>query len=217
MGVPALFRWLNNKYPKITAQVIEEKSSGSDKYTLRGPPLSPGDGDLHSSGAHGPTDVPHPPIDTSRPNPNGFELDNLYLDMNGIIHPCCHPEGKEAPATEDDMFLEIFSYIDRIFGMVRPRRLLYMAIDGVAPRAKMNQQRSRRFRAAQEAKEKADSAAELREQLRANGVLLQEDSDAVLGTPFDSNCITPGKTTNALSENSYIFVDVTFGRNKVYV
>ena len=54
-----------------------------------------------------------------------------------------------------------------------------MAIDGVAPRAKMNQQRSRRFRTALDAEKAMEKAVK-------EGLEMPKDP------PFDSNCITPG-------------------------
>lgn len=161
MGVPALFRWLSKKYPKIISPVIEDE--GDSDYGREPQYLDP--------------------------NPNG-ELDNLYLDMNGIVHPCSHPEHKPPPETEDEMFLDVFTYTDRVLMMARPRKVLVIAVDGVAPRAKMNQQRARRFRAAQDAK--IHDAEHQRQVLEAEarGEVID---DAVKGKKkWDSNAITPG-------------------------
>jgi 5'-3' exoribonuclease 1 len=71
------------------------------------------------------------------------EFDNLYLDMNGIIHNCSHPNDAEVTfrITETQIFIAIFSYISHIFDTIKPTKLFFLAIDGVAPRAKMNQVR----------------------------------------------------------------------------
>uniref|UniRef100_A0A8D2IW33 5'-3' exoribonuclease n=1 Tax=Varanus komodoensis TaxID=61221 RepID=A0A8D2IW33_VARKO len=163
MGVPAFFRWLSRKYPSIIVSCTEEKAKECNGIKI--------------------------PVDTSKPNPNEVEFDNLYLDMNGIIHPCTHPEDKPAPKNEDEMMVAIFEYIDRLFNIVRPRRLLYMAIDGVAPRAKMNQQRSRRFRASKEGMETAEEKQRIREEILGKGGFLPPEE---VKERFDSNCITPG-------------------------
>ncbi|KAL9129497.1 MAG: hypothetical protein Q9217_002057 [Psora testacea] len=114
------------------------------------------------------------------------EFDCLYLDMStsvkyGIIHNCTHKDS-DTPTfrmTEDKMFITIFNYIEHLFGKIQPKKLFFMAIDGVAPRAKMNQQRARRFRTALDAE-------------RAREKAIREGIEMPTEEAFDSNCITPG-------------------------
>lgn len=74
--------------------------------------------------------------------------------MNGIIHPCTSGLKGKKPTSEAEMFDNIFEYVDYLIKILRPKWLIYFAVDGVAPRAKMNQQRAWWFWGAQEIEEK---------------------------------------------------------------
>ena len=106
------------------------------------------------------------------------------------------------------MILAIFSYIDHLFTKIKPQKVFFLAIDGVAPRAKMNQQRSRRFRTARDAKEK-------REEAERKGEKLPEEK------AFDSNCITPGMYAGRPvprpfdRDSRHTFYGSTFGAFKI--
>lgn len=122
------------------------------------------------------------------------EIDNFYLDMNGIIHNCTHPCDGDVHfrLSEADMFQDIFNYLETLFRIINPKEFLFLAVDGVAPRAKMNQQRGRRFRSAKEACDREEAA------IKKGDILPTEQR-------FDSNCITPGtefmiKLSHALKE-----------------
>lgn len=75
---------------------------------------------------------------------------NFYIDLNGLIHPCTHNNGEIEFSAADFNFNEAFwceklcKMIEKLVEIVKPSNLLYLAIDGVAPRSKMYQQRKRR-------------------------------------------------------------------------
>ncbi|XP_034935611.1 5'-3' exoribonuclease 1 isoform X2 [Chelonus insularis] len=134
------------------------------------------------------------------------EFDHLYLDMNGIIHNCSHPNNANAHfrITEETIFKNIFHYVDTLFRTIKPQKVFFLAVDGVAPRAKINQQRGRRFRSAKDA-EIAEAKA------LAKGEKLPEESR------FDSNCITPGTLFMAkLTEQLKYFVQYKISTDKCW-
>lgn len=131
-------------------------------------------------------------ISTSVPS----EVDHLLIDMNGVIHEAAQrvfKYGKYAPqkpgiiipkrrlrqsrgsnSKQDkhkpsvkDLYVCVKSEVNRLVDIAQPKETVFLAIDGVAPMSKQNQQRQRRFRAAKEREGKEEGA-------------------------FDSTCITAG-------------------------
>lgn len=78
--------------------------------------------------------INHPPVRCKR----------LYLDYNCIIHMCA---AKQAPVEnyQDAIIEASLAYIEQVMAATTPEELLYIAVDGTCPRAKMQQQRKRRY------------------------------------------------------------------------
>jgi 5'-3' exonuclease len=111
-------------------------------------------------------------------------IDNLMIDMNGIIHNSAQKIYEYGSFKRNNRLLgknktyvnfkqkniklyeDVCNSVDIILNVVKPTKRLVICIDGPAPISKQNQQRQRRYRSAMESLNSS--------------------------CPFDSNSITPG-------------------------
>lgn len=102
------------------------------------------------------------------------------MDLNCAIYHCAHGplvgEYKEAErqAWEDRLIAAVLRYIKDMVVLVAPKETVYVAVDGVAPMAKIKQQRHRRFKSSVLAAEEA------------------KVTGRVVGERWNTNAITPG-------------------------
>ena len=78
------------------------------------------------------------------------QIDNvgsIFFDLNCLIHPCCHGE-----TDETIMIQKIIQFIHDLVEYSNVQDLIYIAVDGVAPKGKMKQQQMRRFKSSYENK-----------------------------------------------------------------
>jgi len=109
------------------------------------------------------------------------------LDLNCAIYHCVHKLQKSFPYSVDNriqweakLIQNVIAYIEQMRKIVQPTEVLHIAVDGVAPMAKIKQQRSRRFKSAISTEEMARITA------MAKGVPYKEEPR------WDTNAITPG-------------------------
>jgi len=80
------------------------------------------------------------------------EIDYFLIDTNCLIHPMCFKTLAEnqditnMEKLENKMMNKVLEYITEMVDYVKPKKGVFIAIDGVAPVAKIKQQRSRRFK-----------------------------------------------------------------------
>ena len=80
------------------------------------------------------------------------KFDYLLIDANSLFHPICMKVVSDNNSIDDNNKLEdimiknIIEYIILLIELIEPNKATYIAVDGVAPLAKVKQQRTRRFK-----------------------------------------------------------------------
>jgi len=85
------------------------------------------------------------------------------------------------------MFVNVFEYVDKIMGICKPKKLLYMAVDGVAPTAKINQQRTRRFRGALDKEVAEEVSHQTKGEWREKGITYKDEREEKMGKQLLTN------------------------------
>lgn len=84
-------------------------------------------------------------------NLDNINVDIFYIDANCAFHPQCFKVletcyEKDTDILENLMIDRILKYLQYLINFVKPKKEIYIAVDGIAPMAKLNQQRKRRYK-----------------------------------------------------------------------
>lgn len=87
-------------------------------------------------------------------NIHGFRFEHLFMDCNSIVYDAVHSldkrvnSGELSPDNDLDTIIinDVIQKIDMYISLIHPDKTIYIAFDGVAPFAKMDQQRTRRYK-----------------------------------------------------------------------
>jgi 5'-3' exonuclease len=139
-------------------------------------------------------------------------INNLYLDCNGMIYDVVHqmqfhPENQ--PAYEAELLQRICDSIDACIAVLRPTNSVFIAFDGVAPVAKLNQQRERRYKSwylgEMESQRRRDHNKTVQKKKGQKGGHVEPPKPA-----WNTSSITPGtKFMNALHDKLSVYYDTT--------
>ncbi len=133
-------------------------------------------------------------------------INNLYIDSNSIIYDTLRIISKEYTGNDDDfedlLIQGVIKKLDEYIQFIKPDGVVFIAFDGVAPVAKLEQQRTRRY--------KSYLLNNIRSKL-----------DSTVQKVWDKTAITPGtKFMEKLGikiTNHYIHNEKSYGTNHIIV
>jgi len=145
------------------------------------------------------------------------DIQSLFFDLNCLIHPCCKSVSDTGCIDESHMIDTIIHYIEKLISYTDAKTLVYIAIDGVCPKAKMKQQRERRYKSAYENKKwDTNAISPGTEFMRRLNLRIREWMDIYGGTPqiILSDSTVPGEGEHKILE--YLRKNSTKGKTVIY-
>ena len=132
-------------------------------------------------------------------------VNNFYLDCNSIIYDAVHniDFAKLVESDVDTIIRKVCTKIDEYIVQLKPTNTIYIAFDGVAPVAKLEQQRSRRYKSVYQ--------NNITKSIYSNTYAAEASSS----DPWNTAAITPG-TLFMKKLNEKICSTFVSGKYKVY-
>lgn len=139
---------------------------------------------------------------------------NLYMDTNGLVYDAVRILGSNKGMSNDDyesaiiemVCLKILGYIQ----LLNPKYSVFIAFDGVAPVAKLNQQRERRYKSwFTTIVEQAINNTAIVNESRINRDKTAKSINNIVHKAWNTSSITPGtQFMNKLNTRMIDFIDV---------